>query len=262
MDTAHDRPDAATAARALAEALLARADELASNDLATIATAMGDVRAAARPLVDALAARGWPADGLLGAVTWGLDDELDEFDDVDEDDQDDDLDVAIEDDEDDPDRPPADLDALGDLDPERDVADLDAELAALLGAAAEGDADEDDADEDDADDAAGDPQDDFTAPPGERLTYQARYDFVVTDPQALLDFVTDVAAERGDAWDRASIAEHGPLHVLSQLVGLAAIDLDGTGLVFAGGQDLVATIERTLWELDDEDRDGTYPPMP
>ena len=237
MDLAHDRPDAATAARTLAAALLARADELASNDLATISTAMGDVRAAARPLVDALAARGWPADGLLGAVTWGLDEDEDDADDAYEDDGSDD-------------DPPADVDDLGEIDPDREVSDLDAELAELLGDA--GDPVEDDGDEDDG----------FDAPPGERLTYQARYDFVVTDPDALLDFVTDVAAERGEPWDRTSIAEHGPLHVLSQLVGLAALDLDGTGLVFAGGQDLVATIERTLWELADDDRDGTFPPMP
>ena len=239
MDLAHDRPDAATAARTLAAALLARADELASNDLATISTAMGDVRAAARPLVEALAARGWPADGLLGAVTWGLDED-------DEDDDEDDEAYGGGDDD-----PPADVEDLGEIDPDREVTDLDAELAELLGVAA-----------DDAADDTDDAEDDFTAPAGERLTYQARYDFVVTDPDALLDFVTDVAAERGEPWDRTSIAEHGPLHVLSQLVGLAALDLDGTGLVFAGGQDLVATIERTLWELDDDDRDGTFPPMP
>lgn len=229
MDLAHDRPDAATAARSLAAALLARADDLGSNDLATISTAMAEVRAAARPLVDALAARGWPADGLLGTVTWALDEE-EEDDDAGDDD------------------PPADLDELGEIDPDLEVTDLDAELAELLGAPGQ--------DDDDLED------DDFTAPPGERLTYQARYDFVVTDLDALLDFVTDVAAERGEPWDRTSIAEHGPLHVLSQLVGLAALDLDGTGLVFAGGQDLVATIDRTLWELDDDDRDGTFPPMP
>jgi hypothetical protein len=228
MDLAHDRPDAATAARSLAAALLARADELGSNDLATISTAMAEVRAAARPLVDALAARGWPADGLLGTVTWALDEEDDED--------------GIGDDD-----PPADLDELGEIDPDLEVSDLDAELAELLATGG---------DDDDLKD------DDFTAPPGERLTYQARYDFVVTDADALLEFVTDVAAERGEPWDRTSIAEHGPLHVLSQLVGLAALDLDGTGLVFAGGQDLVATIERTLWELDDDDRDGTFPPMP
>ena len=58
---------AAEAARALAEVLLAQADHLASDELATISAAMTEVRAGARGLQAALAARGWG-----GGVLYGL----------------------------------------------------------------------------------------------------------------------------------------------------------------------------------------------
>lgn len=249
MDDLHDvtpttgpdeAPDAAQAARALAAALTAHADDLADDDLATVASAMTAVRAAAAPLVDALLSRGWPGHSVLARLDdLGTQDDLDDLDDDLDEDLDDEFDEDLEDD---------DLGGRGDADDEPltlahgEDLDLDAELAALL------------AEESGADD--------WEVPAGTRMTYQARYDFVVTDPEALLSFVERKVADGDETWDRATILDHGPLHVLLSLTGVGSLDLAGSGLAFAGGQDFVAPVERTLWEMDDDERDAQYPAAP
>ncbi|HVV36954.1 MAG TPA: hypothetical protein VHC63_10165 [Acidimicrobiales bacterium] len=183
---------ASTAARALAEVLLAHADRLDSDDLATISDSMVAVRAAARTVEEQLRARGWG-----GGVLYGFGDPLDDEDD--------------------------------------DVYELESE-----------------------DSEAGD-DGDFVAPPGRKVTWQARYDFVVVDEAKLLAYVERRARELGSSWTRDDIIDHDPLYVLTWLEGFANRDLADTGLVFAGGQDAMHDIEQTLWEMAPEMSDDQFP---
>lgn len=203
--------DAATAARRLAATLLAHAEDLASDDLATVSGAMAAVRSGARAVETALTARGWGGGVLHG---FGSEDEADPW---------------------------------------------DAGLAALLDEEAGDDGDLDDLDDLDLDGLDDGDDDPWEVPAGTRLTYQARWDFVVTDPEALLRHVEQRAAELGQPWDRESILEHHPLFVLTELESFTARDLDGAGLVFAGGQNVVHEIPLTLWELEDDARDDEFP---
>ncbi len=194
---------ATEAAQELAAVLLAQAENLASNDLTSVSTAMTAVRAAARSVEAALSERGWG-----GGVLYGFGDPLD-------DDQDDD----------------PDNDALVELD------DLDE-------------------DEDENLDSEGN----WVAPPGTRMTYQARYDYVVVDEVAFLHYVERRLEEAGESWSRDDIVEHTPAYVLAHLEGFANKDFEGSsGIVFAGGQDAVHEIPITLWEMDDEARDDRFP---
>ena len=204
--------DAAAAARRLAATLTAHAEDLSSDDLATVSAAMAAVRSGARAVEAALTARGWGGGVLHG---FGSEDEADPWD--------------------------AGLAALLDEADESDLDDLDLDGPDGLGGP------------DDADD------DPWEVPAGTKLTYQARWDFVVTDPEALLRHVERRAAELGQPWDRAAILEHHPLFVLTELESFTARDLDGAGLVFAGGQNVVHEIPLTLWELDDDARDDEFP---
>jgi hypothetical protein len=195
---------ATQAAQELAAVLLAQAENLASNDLTTIATAMTAVRAAAREVEAALTERGWGGEVLYG------------FGEVLHDDEDDDLDD----------------DALAELD---------------------------DLDEDEDEDENLDSEGNWVAPPGTRMTYQARYDYVVVDEEAFLNYVERRAAEAGESWTREDIVEHTPAYVLAHLEGFANKEFEGSGIVFAGGQDAVHEVPITLWEMDDETRDDRFP---
>jgi hypothetical protein len=98
---------------------------------------------------------------------------------------------------------------------------------------------------------------DWVVPTGTRMTYQARYDFVVVDPEALAAHAERRAAELGWAWKRG--ADGHPFDVLMHADGLGSRDYDSAGLAFAGGQEASREITATLWELDDEDSDDMFP---
>jgi hypothetical protein len=145
---------ATAAAQELSAVLLAQAENLASDELITVSSAMTAVRAAAREVEASLTARGWG-----GGVLYGFDESLD----------------------DDPDE------SLG-------AEDLD------------------DLDDEDLDD--GGP---WVAPAGVRMTYQARYDYVIVDEDAFLAYVERRAAEAGESMSRDEIVEHTPAYVLGMI---------------------------------------------
>ncbi len=189
---------ATAAAQELAAVLVAQAENLASDELATVSGAMTAVRAAAREVEASLTARGWG-----GGVLYGFGESLDD-------------DSEAESGADEPD------------DLELDDEDLDDEGP-------------------------------WVAPRGVRMTYQARYDYVIVDDDAFLAYVERRAAGAGDSMSRDEIVEHAPAYVLAQLEGFANKDFEGTGMVFAGGQDAVHEIPVTLWEMDDEAGNDRFP---
>lgn len=136
-------------------------------------------------------------------------------------------------------------------------------------------------------------------PPGTRVTYQARFDFVVTEPDRLIGHLRDrvqvegylagdaghLAGETGgameasaDAVEDAGGAEATPAHaaaghraasvpadiveavgLLAYYDGLGSREYDGIGLEFAGGHEVVRPIETALWEMSLTYQDDTFP---
>ena len=99
---------------------------------------------------------------------------------------------------------------------------------------------------------------DWAVPVGTRMTYQARYDFVVVDPDALAARAEQRAAELGWAWTRGEDGHH-PFDMLMHADGPGSRDYAEAGLAFAGGQEATREIAATLWELDDEEREDLFP---
>jgi hypothetical protein len=95
---------------------------------------------------------------------------------------------------------------------------------------------------------------------GIRLSYQARYDFVVTDPEAFIAYVRSRAdeAQNDDVIDDIEDARSA-FELLGYLDGIGSKDYDGVGLTPAGGEESHKVVEFSLWDLDPTRRDDTYP---
>ncbi|HYU85608.1 MAG TPA: hypothetical protein VEK80_12465 [Kribbellaceae bacterium] len=95
---------------------------------------------------------------------------------------------------------------------------------------------------------------------GLRLSYQARYDFVVTDPEALVAYVRRHAAEVGSDEVLAEIEDPvSAFQLLTFVDGLGSKDYADMGLGPAGGEESQKVVEHSLWDLDPTRRDDTYP---
>jgi hypothetical protein len=95
---------------------------------------------------------------------------------------------------------------------------------------------------------------------GVRLSYQARYDFVVTDPEAFVRYVRSRAdeAHNDEVVDDIEDAQSA-FELLCYLDGLGSKDYDQSGLTPAGGEESHKVVEFSLWDLDPTRRDDTYP---
>ncbi|MFC9693531.1 hypothetical protein ACFTSF_33585 [Kribbella sp. NPDC056951] len=95
---------------------------------------------------------------------------------------------------------------------------------------------------------------------GVRLSYQARYDFVVTDPEAFVRYVRSRAdeAQNDEVVDDIEDAQSA-FELLCYLDGLGSKDYDQAGLTPAGGEESHKIVEFSLWDLDPTRRDDTYP---
>lgn len=95
---------------------------------------------------------------------------------------------------------------------------------------------------------------------GLRLSYQARYDFVVTDPEAFVAYVRSRAdeAQNDDVIDDIEDARSA-FELLGYLDGIGSKDYDTVGLSPAGGEESHKVVEFSLWDLDPTRRDDTYP---
>ncbi|MET7278004.1 hypothetical protein ABZS29_07195 [Kribbella sp. NPDC005582] len=95
---------------------------------------------------------------------------------------------------------------------------------------------------------------------GVRLSYQARYDFVVTDPEAFVRYVRSRAdeAQNEEVVDDIEDAQSA-FELLCYLDGLGSKDYDQSGLQPAGGEESHKIVEFSLWDLDPTRRDDTYP---
>ena len=95
---------------------------------------------------------------------------------------------------------------------------------------------------------------------GMRLSYQARYDFVVTDPDALVAYVQRRAQQVGnndvvhEIYDAVSAFE-----LLCFIDGIGSSEYDAVGLTAAGGEESHKVVDYSLWDLDPTRRDDTYP---
>ncbi|WP_328330161.1 hypothetical protein OHA70_08010 [Kribbella sp. NBC_00382] len=95
---------------------------------------------------------------------------------------------------------------------------------------------------------------------GIRLSYQARYDFVVTDPEAFVAYVRSRAdeAQNDEVIDDIEDARSA-FELLGYLDGLGSKDYDTVGLTPAGGEESHKVVQFSLWDLDPTRRDDTYP---
>ncbi|GAB3817064.1 hypothetical protein [Kribbella italica] len=95
---------------------------------------------------------------------------------------------------------------------------------------------------------------------GLRVSYQARYDFVVTDPEAFVAYVRSRAdeAQNDDVIDDIEDARSA-FELLGYLDGLGSKDYDTVGLSPAGGEESHKVVEFSLWDMDPTRRDDTYP---
>jgi hypothetical protein len=95
---------------------------------------------------------------------------------------------------------------------------------------------------------------------GVRVSYQARYDYVVTDPEAFVQYVRSRAdeAQNDEVIDDIEDAQSA-FELLCYLDGLGSKDYDSTGLIPAGGEESHKIVEFSLWDLDPTRRDDTYP---
>jgi hypothetical protein len=105
-------------------------------------------------------------------------------------------------------------------------------------------------------------EDDFDELPAEglRLSYQARYDFVVTDSDALVEYVRKRAAEVGSGDSLEDIEDPvSAFQLLTFIDGLGSKEYGAIGLGPAGGEESQKVVEHSLWDLDPTRRDDTYP---
>jgi len=95
---------------------------------------------------------------------------------------------------------------------------------------------------------------------GIRLSYQARYDFVVTDPDAFIAYVRSRAdeAQNDDVIEDIEDARSA-FELLGYLDGIGSKDYDGLGLSPAGGEESHKVVEFSLWDMDPTRRDDTFP---
>lgn len=95
---------------------------------------------------------------------------------------------------------------------------------------------------------------------GLRLSYQARYDFVVTDPEAFVAYVRSRAdeAQNDDVIDDIEDARSA-FELLGYLDGIGSKDYDTVGLTPAGGEESHKVVQFSLWDMDPTRRDDTYP---
>jgi hypothetical protein len=95
---------------------------------------------------------------------------------------------------------------------------------------------------------------------GVRLSYQARYDFVVTDAEAFIAYVRSRSheAQNDDVIEDIEDARSA-FELLGYLDGFGSRDYDGYGIVPAGGEESQKVVEFSLWDLDPTRRDDTYP---
>lgn len=95
---------------------------------------------------------------------------------------------------------------------------------------------------------------------GLRLSYQARYDFVVTNPDALVAYVRERAAEEGADDVIEEIQDPiSAFQLLTFLDGVGSKEYDAVGLGPAGGEESQRVVTHSLWDLDPVRRDDTYP---
>jgi hypothetical protein len=106
----------------------------------------------------------------------------------------------------------------------------------------------------------GDPDEPLVPEHGIRLSYQARYDFVVTDPEAFIAYVRRRAyeAENDDVIDDIEDARSA-FELLGFLDGIGSKDYVSVGLSPAGGEESQKVVKFSLWDLDPIRRDDTYP---
>lgn len=121
----------------------------------------------------------------------------------------------------------------------------------------------DDLDSDDEDDWVEGDEDVFdTDLPADalRLSYQARFDFVVTNPEALMAYVRKRAGEAGNEEVLEEIQDPvAAFQLLTFLDGVGSKEYDAVGLSPAGGEESQQVVKYALWDLDPTRRDDTYP---
>ena len=95
---------------------------------------------------------------------------------------------------------------------------------------------------------------------GVRVSYQARYDYVVTDPDAFVQYVRSRAdeAQNDEVIDDIEDAQSA-FELLCYLDGMGSKEYDSFGLSPAGGEESHRIVEFSLWDLDPTRRDDTYP---
>jgi hypothetical protein len=95
---------------------------------------------------------------------------------------------------------------------------------------------------------------------GLRLSYQARYDFVVTDPDALVAYARERAAEEGAEDVLEEIQDPiSAFQLLTFIDGVGSKEYVAVGLGPAGGEESQRVVTHSLWDLDPVRRDDTYP---
>lgn len=93
-----------------------------------------------------------------------------------------------------------------------------------------------------------------------RLSYQARFDFIVTNPDALVAYVRKRAAEAGNDEVLEEIQDPvAAFQLLTFLDGVGSKEYDAVGLSPAGGEESQQVVKYALWDLDPTRRDDTYP---
>jgi len=114
---------------------------------------------------------------------------------------------------------------------------------------------------DDVEDLIDDDDEDAEPLEGARFSWQARYDFVVTDPDALVARARARSLEVDPEVDPdEALEEHGgPLGLLLLLDGPQFRDYDDHGAVMAYGTDTFASVERTLNEIGRDAGEQSYP---
>ncbi|GAA1603466.1 MULTISPECIES: hypothetical protein [Kribbella] len=99
---------------------------------------------------------------------------------------------------------------------------------------------------------------------GVRLSYQARYDYVVTDPEAFVQYVRSRAEDApddaltDDAIDDIEDAQTA-FELLCYLDGMGSKAYESFGLLPGGGEESHKVVRFSLWDLDPTRRDDTYP---
>lgn len=113
----------------------------------------------------------------------------------------------------------------------------------------------------DVDDLLDDDEDDEEPLDGARFSWQARYDFVVTDADALVAHARSRSLEVDpDVDPDEALEEHGgPLGLLLLLDGPQFRGYDDHGAVMAYGTDTFAAVERTLDEIGRDTGEQSYP---